>query len=150
MHSSFNVVSVTALVSPVVMIVALYLSQLKVNDRAKHVELVICLSLFVGAFYQLWVHEQQSNFSTAKWHAEPRERVWMVDDLLTKYDFTGMDVVSLESILGKESDTSYFEAPRRLVYYLGDERGIISIDSEWLIFDVNDEGIVTNVNIMRD
>ena len=61
-----------------------------------------------------------------------------------------MDVSSLESILGKENDTSYFEAPSRLVYYLGDERGFISIDSEWLIFDVNDEGIVTNVNIVHD
>ena len=150
MHSSFNVISVTALVIPLAFIVALYISQRQVNYRAKHVELVICLSLFVGAFYQLWIHEQQSNFSMVKWIAAPNERVWMVDDLMTEYDFIGMDVLSLESILGKETNTSYFEAPRRLVYYLGDERGLISIDSEWLVFDVSGEGIVTNVTIMRD
>lgn len=150
MHSSFNVISITALVLPVVLIVALYLSQREVHYRAKHVELVLCLALFVGAFYQLWIHEQQSKFLTDKWTAAPHERIWMVDDLLTQYDFTGMDVLSLKSILGSETDTSYFEAPRRLVYYLGDERGFISIDSEWLVFDVNEEGLVTNVNIMRD
>ena len=150
MHSRFNVVSVTALVLPIAFIGALYLSQREVKYRFKHVELVICLALFGGAINQLWIHEQQSNFSNVKWIAEPNERVWMVDDLLTKYDFVGMAVLSLESILGKETDTSYFEAPRRLVYYLGDERGFISIDSEWLVFDVNEEGIVTNVNIMHD
>ena len=150
MHSRFNVVSVTALVLPLVFIGALYLSQREVKYWAKHVELIICLALFGGAFYQLWVHEQQSDFSIVKWEAEPYERVWMVDDLLTQYDFVGMDVSSLEAILGKDTDTSYFEAPRRLVYYLGDERGFISIDSEWLVFDVSEEGIVTNVNILRD
>lgn len=150
MHSRFNVVSVTALVLPIVFIGALYLSQRKVKYRAKHVELIICLALFAGAFYQLWVHEQQSNFSSVKWIAEPHERIWIVDDLLTQYDFVGMDVSSLALILGKETDTSYFEAPRRLVFYLGDERGFISIDSEWLVFDVSKDGIVTNVNIMRD
>ena len=69
---------------------------------------------------------------------------------MSQYDFIGMNVFTLESIIGKATDTSYFEAPRRLIYYLGDERGFISIDSEWLVFDFNEEGIVTKVNIMRD
>ena len=150
MHSNINVISVSALVLPTIVVIALYISQREIKYQAKHVGLVICLSLFVGAFYQLWVHEQQSNFSYSKWSENPKERVWMVDDLLSQYDFIGMDVLTLESILGKATDTSYFEAPRRLVYYLGDERGLISIDSEWLTFDFNEEGFVTTVNIMRD
>lgn len=150
MHSSFNVISVSALVLPIIFIIALYIAQREIKYTEKHVGLVICLSLFVGAFYQLWVNEQKSNFSLSKWIEEPRERIWMVDDLMSQYDFIGMDVLTLESIIGKATDTSYFEAPRRLIYYLGDERGFISIDSEWLVFDFNEVGIVTKVNIMRD
>lgn len=150
MHSSLNVISVSALVLPIIFIIALYIAQREIKYTEKHVGLVICLSLFVGAFYQLWVNEQKSNFSLSKWIEEPRERIWMVDDLMSQHDFIGMDVLTLESIIGKATDTSYFEAPRRLIYYLGDERGFISIDSEWLVFDFNEEGVVTKVNIMRD
>ena len=150
MHSGLNVISVCALVLPLLFMISLYIAQKEIKYTAKHIGVVICLSLFVGAFYQLWVNEQKSNFSLSKWNEEPRERIWMVDDLMSQYDFIGMDVLTLESIIGKATDTSYFEAPRRLIYYLGDERGLISIDSEWLVFDFSEEGVVTKVNIMRD
>lgn len=47
----------------------------------------------------------------------------------------------------KVTETSYSDAPNRSVYYLGNERGFISIDSEWLVFDYNEKGVVTNVQI---
>ena len=150
MHSRFNVVSITALVLPVVLLVGLYLMHLKVTNLATHIGLVICILICTGGLYQLWVHEQQSYFTMDKWIAKPEERVWMVDDLLKQYDFIGMDVLTLESMLGKETDTSYFEAPKQLVYYLGNERGLISIDSEWLVFNVDEDSIVMNAIIMRD
>lgn len=150
MHSSLNGISITAIGIPFVLLVVLYRWRKKSANGTTHLAFILCLSICAGAFYQLWQHEQESIFVTDKWIATPEKRVWMVDDLLSQNDFIGMDVFSIQSILGKETDTSYFEAPRRFVYYLGNERGLISIDSEWLILDVNEEDIVTNVQIMRD
>lgn len=149
MHSRFNGLSITAVVLPVVLLILLYRYRRKGANWTAPFAFILCLSLGVGAFCQLWLHEAESRFTMDKWAAEPRERVWMVDDLLAQYDLIGMDVLSIERILGKETDTSYFEAPGQLVYYLGNERGLISIDSEWLVIDLNEE-IATDVRIMRD
>ncbi|WIV17352.1 hypothetical protein QPK24_12995 [Paenibacillus polygoni] len=150
MHSTFNLFSITGIVLPLILLIALYMVNRKAGSWATHTALVICVTIFAGAVYQLWVHEQKSHFTMVHWVNEPENRVWMVDDLLAKYDFVGMDALSIESILGKETETSYFEAPDRSVYYLGNERGFISIDSEWLVFDFDEQDRVTNVEIMRD
>ncbi|MFJ7933231.1 hypothetical protein [Sporosarcina sp. NPDC096371] len=150
MHSRFNAGTITALVLPVVVLIVLYLLQRKVTNRATRIGLVICILICTGGLYQMWVHEQQSYFTMGKWIAKPEERVWMVDDLLKQYDFIGMDVLTIESMLGNETDTSYPEASKQLVYYLGNEPGSLSIDSEWLVFDVNEDSVVTNAIVMRD
>ncbi len=150
MHSGLHVFSVSALMLPVILLVVIYMFIRKEVGWTTHTALVICLAICTVAIYHLWMNEQQSHFTKVKWTLEQEERVWMVDDMLSQYEFVGMDVLAVESILGKETDTSYFEAPNRLVYYLGSERGFISIDSEWLVFDMNEKSVVTNVQILHD
>lgn len=134
----------------VILLISLYMINWKSSSWVTHAAFVVCILIFAGALYQLGVHERQSHFTMNKWIAEPEKRVWMVDDLLTEYDLVGMDAASLESILGKETKTAYFNAPNRSVYYLGNERGFISIDSEWLVIDFDEKHTVTNIEVMRD
>ena len=57
------------------------------------------------------------------------------------------DIIDL---LGNDNnDYGYFNEKDRFVYYLGPERGLISIDSEWLILDFAD-GVVVNCYITTD
>ena len=73
----------------------------------------------------------------------------MVDDLLSKYELVGMTQEEVISLLGKSTDTEYFKTENNMVYYLGPERGLISIDSEWLVMEMQDNHI-SKVNILRD
>jgi hypothetical protein len=52
-------------------------------------------------------------------------------------------------IVGEPIDTGYFR-DWDLVYYLGDERGFISIDSEWLLFKLDDQKKVVNCRLATD
>lgn len=70
-------------------------------------------------------------------------RLQMVDDLLKRYKLIGMTRVQLVELLGppnpfesRQSDVSY-------TYYLGPERGFISIDDEWLDIKFGGERVVS-------
>ena len=51
-------------------------------------------------------------------------------------------------MLGEPPDTGYFKQ-YDLVYWLGDERGFFSIDSEWLVIRI-DDGRVIEAEIVTD
>ncbi len=53
------------------------------------------------------------------------------------------------NLLGEPSQTSYF-SDWDLVYHLGTERGIFSIDSEWLVVNFDANNNVSEVKILRD
>ncbi|WP_304507461.1 hypothetical protein [Anaerotignum sp.] len=88
-------------------------------------------------------------FSTERWVNDPQKRVDMVDNLLENHDLLGMTKEEVILLLGKDTETEYFKTDGNLVYYLGPERGLISIDSEWLVLEIA-ENQVTEVNIFRD
>lgn len=88
-------------------------------------------------------------FSAERWINYPEKRVDMVDNLLENHDLMGMTKEEVVLLLGKDTETEYFKADGNLVYYLGPERGFISIDSEWLVLEI-EENQVTQVNIFRD
>lgn len=88
-------------------------------------------------------------FSSESWQKHPEKRINMVDDLLAKYQLKGMSKEEIISLLGESTDTEYFKTESNMVYYLGPERGLISIDSEWLVLEMQDNH-VTEVNILRD
>ena len=80
----------------------------------------------------------------------------MVDDLIASalldaksytelLDLLGPD----DSMRGTEYGAGYFQ-DCRLVYWLGAERGFLSIDSEWLVIRLGENGRVTGYRIVTD
>ena len=54
------------------------------------------------------------------------------------------------SLLGTPPETEYFKSHNNIVYYLGFERGLISIDSEWLVIDFDDNEKVNKYQVLTD
>lgn len=75
-------------------------------------------------------------------------RVRMVDDLLKKHPLVGMDREQVDVLLGIPPQTAYF-SDYEYVYWLGPERGFMSIDSEWLAVKFENE-VVSEARILRD
>lgn len=73
----------------------------------------------------------------------------MVDDLLSRHNFRGMTREQTVAILGEPDKTEYFR-DWDMVYWLGPERGFMSIDSEWLVFRLDGQQKVTDYKIVRD
>lgn len=88
-------------------------------------------------------------FSTEKWEKYPENRVDMVDDLLEKNELLGMTKQEVFLLLGQPTENAYFKTENNMVYYLGPERGLIRIDSEWLVLEIQ-ENRVSKVDICRD
>jgi len=102
-------------------------------------------------FYQTrWAPAVQ--FTTAKWlaYADPRvgHRTAIVDDLLRDYELKGMTSAQIEQLLGPQSQTDMMRGHDR-VYWLGPERGWMSLDSEWLLVDFKN-GRVSSYELTRD
>jgi hypothetical protein len=89
-----------------------------------------------------WKTERHRNFTNAV-------RIRMVDDLLRRHAFRGMTRDQVTGIIGEPDKTEYFK-DWDMVYWLGPERGFISIDSEWLVFRLDDQKKVTDYRIVRN
>ena len=128
---------------------------------SKTIKLIISISLVLLIAW----HWAGSIFVSEKWKKsltdvnKEKSVVWllngdesvrlnMVDDLLRRYKLVGMSRTELEALLGKPPPTGYF-ANYDYVYWLGPERGFISIDSEWLCIKFKDD-IVIDAKICRD
>ena len=75
-------------------------------------------------------------------------RIKMVDDLIHHDKLAGMTREQIILLLGEPASHGYFEE-YDLVYWLGPERGFISIDSEWLCINLKN-GIVGKYKVCRD
>ena len=89
------------------------------------------------------------NFTTEKWLAEPENRGRLVNDLLQEHTLTGMDTDALFALLGEEMPVPVESGKINYCYYLGPERGLISIDSEWLVLTV-EKNLVTAIDFATD
>lgn len=76
-------------------------------------------------------------------------RLRMVDDLIRSKRLDHLPRADVEALLGKPSATEYFR-DHNLVYWLGPERGWMSVDSEWLAIDFDENGMVRKYQIVRD
>src|ERR1700731_3445901 len=65
----------------------------------------------------------------------------MADDLVSNKKLIGLARQEVVARLGEPPKTEYFKE-FDLVYYLGPERGFISIDSEWLLLNLGPDGRV--------
>ena len=118
--------------------------------RINYLTLGMVAVLVIGCLIGVLVIRERHSFSTEKWLADPGNRTRIVDDLLADYALIGMTEPEVLELLGShDNDSGYFQQEGRLVYWMGPERGLMSIDSEWLILDCLD-GIVTAWQITTD
>jgi hypothetical protein len=92
-------------------------------------------------------------FDSASWrderslHDGTRER--MADRLVGRHTLRGKTRGEVISLLGEPPPTDYFR-DWNLVYLLGPERGLLGIDSEWLVVRFGQDGRATEFRIVRD
>jgi hypothetical protein len=110
-------------------------------------------SLFLGLWIENYQHQRE--FEPVAWRRNERgdlmwpTRLAMVDDLLARHPMRGLSRDSVEQLLGPRDSTDYFRE-WDLVYWLGPERGLVRIDSEWLVLNLGSDGRVSNYQIVRD
>ncbi|MBT2636663.1 hypothetical protein [Bacillus sp. ISL-39] len=103
-----------------------------------------------GIIHVLFLLFSPDEFNQEKWINKPAERVGMVDSMLSEVELKGKTKSEIIKLLGEEDERAYFKEPNNIVYYLGDERGFMSIDSEWLVIWFDDKDRVTDYEIKTD
>lgn len=157
-HSSFSIVSISAILLPFLLLLLIVRvlwkrPEIKHNRRAKK---KLTLMMVIGTIplficvVMLGLNEYKTHFTTEKWMNHLSERVYIVDDLINTYELVGKTKSDVVALLGPPTETEYFKSDTNVVYYLGDERGIISIDSEWLVIDFDDNQIVKAYDVRTD
>jgi hypothetical protein len=103
----------------------------------------------------IYMNITKTQFDSSKWKQTGQldqasyPRLEMADALIhdrTLYGKTKQEVIEL---LGKPSNDGYFKT-YDLVYWLGPERGAFSVDSEWLLIQLDDSGRVVKYELGRD
>ena len=89
---------------------------------------------------QLW-RESDRNGDTA--------RVEMVGSLIRSGRLNGLTSPQVLRLLGDPSGDGYFR-DWDMVYWLGRERGLFGIDSEWLVIRFGRDGRVSEYRLQRD
>ena len=83
-------------------------------------------------------------------HSLDSIRLRMVKDFIEKNDVNSMSRNEVVTLLGEPDQTEYF-TDYDLVYCLGQEsESYFGIDSEWLVFDINDSDQVMYYLILTD
>ncbi|WP_235190074.1 outer membrane protein assembly factor BamE domain-containing protein [Bacillus gaemokensis] len=108
------------------------------------------MSLFLCCAVQLGINEYNSKFHRDAWLEEESKRVYIVDDLLEKHKLVGKSKEEVLQLLGNPTETGRFKETNQIIYYLGDERGFIRIDSERLVLYFNDNDKVMKYKIQKD
>ena len=83
------------------------------------------------------------------WLDPLHKRHRIADGLLLTGTLVGKSRAEIVAMLGEPPKTDYFE-DWSLVYMLGSERGLFSIDSEWLAMRLDITGAVTQAAIVKD
>ncbi|MBX9954617.1 hypothetical protein H7T43_06795 [Peribacillus simplex] len=148
-HASISFMNIAALLLPFILLLFLQWISWKYtkkhNKRKLKIRFIVisCLgfALLVFCAVLLGVNESESRFTTERWLNDDKGRVYLVDDLINEHELIGMAKDEVFTLLGSSTETEYFKEEDNVVYYLGDERGIIRIDSEWLViwFDASDK-----------
>ena len=92
-------------------------------------------------------------FDATAWRDEAQVqqgvRLGMADRLIARRTLQNKTRAAVIKMLGEPPETGYFR-DWDMVYWLGPERGFISIDSEWLVLRVDADGRVVEYRIVRD
>src|SRR5262245_45306517 len=118
----------------------------------------VAIALYGGAWVVLPHPEipRSLAFDEASWRQgqtavtnQNAPRLPSADGLLASGILNGKPKEEVLNILGPVTDTNKF-ADHGLVYWLGPERGFISIDSEWLVIDFDSSGRVSKATLVQD
>jgi SmpA/OmlA family protein len=123
----------------------------------RRVVILIALVLAIGLSTLGAIHYWKTRplpFDRVIWNAEAEDiddyrRNRMGDWLLQQHRLIGMSRAEVTSMLGEPTVTSHFRE-FDLVYVLGNERGWVSIDSEWLVMRLDANGRVSTAELVRD
>ena len=98
---------------------------------------------------------EERHFTKARWNDSALAfgpgaiRGCLVDDLLRREHLRGKTRAEIVALLGEPPKTDYFR-DYDLVYWLGPERSLMSIDSEWLVFRLDAAGRVVEHRLVTD
>ncbi|MCT6914678.1 MULTISPECIES: hypothetical protein [Bacillus] len=155
-HTLLSVKSIFVVIMPFALLIMIQKSILYVsknrNEEKKQMSgvLIVALIPLIVCTAQLSMNTYTSKFNQNRWlHAEEK-RVHMVDDLMQKYKLTGKSNEEITKLLGAPTETRNGEEGITTSYYLGNERGFISIDSEQLVLQFDRNGRVMKYEILRD
>jgi hypothetical protein len=76
-------------------------------------------------------------------------RLRMIEWLMRSGQLDGLTRPEVATLLGPANETRYF-SDWDLVYWLGPERGMFRIDSEWLVIRFGPNGRVSEYRVVRD
>ena len=117
---------------------------------ANYIIFTIFLAFLLAIIVGYLTYRHQHTFYSDRWLNEPSERTDMIDNLLQNYEIVGLTETEVLSLLGPHDNAQgAFNANNRYVYYLGPERGLFSIDSEWLLIDFTN-GVVSDYSLTTD
>ena len=94
-------------------------------------------------------------FTSAKWmdadasFGEQAIRGCLVDDLHRSHELRGRSRQEIVALLGEPTKTAHFSS-YDLVYWLGPERSVLSVDSEWLVMRLDSLGRVSEYRLVTD
>lgn len=103
----------------------------------------------------VWQARAGTQFTRAGWqdtalaYGPPYIRQQMLDDLLDEHRLAGRSRADVVRLLGEPLRTGYFR-DWDLVYWLGPERGLMSVDSEWLVLRLDQEDRVMEYRVVTD
>ncbi len=89
------------------------------------------------------------NATNFDWGDPLHKRARIADRLISSQALIGRSKSDIAKMLGEPPPTEYFRE-WDMVYILGSERGFFSIDSEWLVIQLDSSGTATDASIVRD
>lgn len=121
------------------------------------------VAIFIGLFLFSPVvddHIHRQEFNSETWQNQEHinentmwpPRLCMVDNLIASHKLDGLTDRQVVELLGPPHDKSFpFESKKcDIHYYLGPERGLFRIDSEWLFISFDEDGKVARYWLYRD
>jgi hypothetical protein len=122
----------------------------RMGKKLKVVFALAAVALFAGGSW--FVFRPGRHFDPSLWgdsQTPASVRLRMADDLVDNKKLIGLTRLEVVALLGEPPKTEYFKE-FDMVYYLGPERGFISIDSEWLVLKLGPDGRVVRATIAND
>jgi hypothetical protein len=121
----------------------------------RYAVLVLAALLVASGTYRFWQYGPTA-FDPVAWRngdnvaaGSDAPRLRMADGLVRSGMLRGQSAAAVRDLLGPASPTEKWR-DWDLVYWLGPERGPISIDSEWLVVRFDRNGVVSEARVVRD